>query len=600
MIFDVTHSVQRPGGLGDRSGGDAHFIDTLGPGGRRRRRRRPLHGGPREPGARALRRAQRLPLVAGEGAADASAADAGGGPHLSAGRGPPCLAPPSRAMRSLRPVAIAWLFTVAWSATPYLKATLAPPPGQRFVGAFYFVDDFYNYLSYAQQAEDGSFLFRNKVLLDDHPPALVNLEWALVGNLGRLLGGGASSWPIASSASSRRPVLLFVFDLWLLRLGLPESHRLPALLLLTTAGGLGGLLFSLGSRPLTECLDLYAGLFPSLGLLVNPHFVAGTALLAWALLCYEDATSPRAWLVATLVGTSLALVRPYDFVMLGLVRGTAVLVLEPVRRWPRALVPLVGLLPAVAYLYWLFYVNPAFAFYAGAPYGFPARKAFAWALIPAALLALTALARPFASREERRAMAHLAIWAGFGVLVIVVQPVHFSLQFLAGIGFPLLALGAAGLARFSARVTFATAVAFSPTLVVALRFVLTPNTLWLAPRENMEIVEALESECHPGDILMAPPSLGVFAYGLTACRAYASHPIAPDYERRRDDIQRFSGASPRERLAFLDEARVRHLILPGDAGPIPVAWLGPAAPFQRVAVAGSPGRWSLYERRPPE
>jgi 2-dehydro-3-deoxyphosphooctonate aldolase (KDO 8-P synthase) len=33
VIFDVTHSVQRPGGRGDRSGGDAHFIDTLGPAG---------------------------------------------------------------------------------------------------------------------------------------------------------------------------------------------------------------------------------------------------------------------------------------------------------------------------------------------------------------------------------------------------------------------------------------------------------------------------------------------------------------------------------------------------------------------------------------
>ena len=33
VIFDVTHSVQRPGGLGDRSGGDAHFIDTLAPAG---------------------------------------------------------------------------------------------------------------------------------------------------------------------------------------------------------------------------------------------------------------------------------------------------------------------------------------------------------------------------------------------------------------------------------------------------------------------------------------------------------------------------------------------------------------------------------------
>jgi 2-dehydro-3-deoxyphosphooctonate aldolase (KDO 8-P synthase) len=33
VVFDVTHSVQRPGGLGDRSGGDSHFIDTLGPAG---------------------------------------------------------------------------------------------------------------------------------------------------------------------------------------------------------------------------------------------------------------------------------------------------------------------------------------------------------------------------------------------------------------------------------------------------------------------------------------------------------------------------------------------------------------------------------------
>ena len=33
VIFDVTHSVQRPGGLGDRSGGEAHFIETLGPAG---------------------------------------------------------------------------------------------------------------------------------------------------------------------------------------------------------------------------------------------------------------------------------------------------------------------------------------------------------------------------------------------------------------------------------------------------------------------------------------------------------------------------------------------------------------------------------------
>jgi 2-dehydro-3-deoxyphosphooctonate aldolase (KDO 8-P synthase) len=33
VVFDITHSVQQPGGLGDRSGGDAAMIDTLGPAG---------------------------------------------------------------------------------------------------------------------------------------------------------------------------------------------------------------------------------------------------------------------------------------------------------------------------------------------------------------------------------------------------------------------------------------------------------------------------------------------------------------------------------------------------------------------------------------
>jgi 2-dehydro-3-deoxyphosphooctonate aldolase (KDO 8-P synthase) len=33
VVFDITHSVQRPGGLGDRSGGESQYIDTLAPAG---------------------------------------------------------------------------------------------------------------------------------------------------------------------------------------------------------------------------------------------------------------------------------------------------------------------------------------------------------------------------------------------------------------------------------------------------------------------------------------------------------------------------------------------------------------------------------------
>ena len=269
---------------------------------------------------------------------------------------------------------------------PVPRGHAPPPPGTEFVGAFRYVDDFYNYLSYAQQAQSGSLAFRNKVLLDDHRPALVNLEWSLVGGLGRLLGGRLIlAYRVFGLLAAA--LLLLAFDLWLTRLGLPASHRLPALLLLTTGGGLGGLLFTLGSRPMPQCLDLYAGLFPSIGLLFNPHFVAGTALLALALLAYErDPLAPRDWATLTLLATAIALVRPYDFVLLGLIRAGAVLLLEPARGWWKGLLPLATLLPAVAYLYWLFYLNPAFSSYAATAYAFPAIADFAWALSPAVLL----------------------------------------------------------------------------------------------------------------------------------------------------------------------------------------------------------------------
>jgi hypothetical protein len=78
-----------------------------------------------------------------------------------------------------------------------------------------------------------------------------------------------------------------------------------------------------------------------------------------------------------------------------------------------------------------------------------------------------------------------------------------------------------------------------------------------------------------------------------------SHPITPDYEARVTEVQRFWVGSPPERLAFLDRTHIRHLILPGDAGQTPVAWLGLEARYRRAAVMGSSGRLlSLYVGEP--
>jgi hypothetical protein len=153
------------------------------------------------------------------------------------------------------------------------------------------------------------------------------------------------------------------------------------------------------------------------------------------------------------------------------------------------------------------------------------------------------------------------------------------------------------LVRLRPQVALAVALAFSTSFLAALGYVSRPNPLWLTDRANMQVVEALRAACRPGDVVMAPPEIGLYAYGLTACRALVSHRIAPDHEDRLADLSRFGASTPPERLRFLDERRIRHLVLPGDAGPVPVTWLGADAPFARVAVAS--GALSLYTRTAP-
>ena len=350
-------------------------------------------------------------------------------------------------------------------------------------------------------------------------------------------------------------------------------------------------------RGLTDCLDLFTGLFPFVGFLTNPHFTAGTTLLLLGLLLYDTAEGVRGLALATLAATALALVRPYDFVLLVLIRGTAVLLLEPLRLWWARLIPLLALLPVMAYLYWLFYRNPAFAFYSSTTYVFPPLRDFSWALGPAVLLALLGAFVRSTGEGSHRARLHLGLWAGFAVLVIAVRPVGFSLQFLVGMGFPLLALGALGLRDFKPVVTLLAAAVFALTFAIALRFTLAAKPFWLTGRDNMAVVETLRARCQRGDVLFAPPDVGLFAYGLTACRSLVSHRISPGYDERLRELERFGTAPPAERRALLDAYQVRHLVLPGDAGPTAAVWLGPDAGWTQVSAFGTPARLSLYTRR---
>ena len=321
--------------------------------------------------------------------------------------------------------------------------------------------------------------------------------------------------------------------------------------------------------------------------------MAGTALLAWALLAFHVSRSWRGDLLGIALGTALGLVRPYDLVLLVAVRTLAVLLSEPPARWVRLLLPLAGFTPVALYLYWLFYRTGAFTtFFAGGTS--PPFADFAVALGPAVLLAAAVWRRP-PEGSARAAATHLAAWALAGIVLLVVRPVPFFLQFLVGIGLPLLALAALGLARFRPWVTLAAAAAMSTTAVVAMKIVLSDQPLWFVRAERMDAALALRATCRRGDLLLAPPDIGMFAIGLSACKSYVSEEHNPP-DREREVGFFYAGADPGWRRALLDRHCMSHVVLP-DVGPVPAGWVGDGTPFRQVARVGRmPFTLGVYRR----
>jgi hypothetical protein len=494
--------------------------------------------------------------------------------------------------RGSRPVILVGLLLVVLSSSLLLKAALVRPRGTVFAGTFYYRDDFYNYLSYVQQAEDGALVFRNKLAPPTAPPRLVNVEWLLVGWLSRLLGGHIL---VAYRVFGALAVLALValVDRTLVRAGIPPSRRLFGLLLVFTGGGLGGLLTVLRLLPPQRAFDLRAGLYPFLEVVANPHFVAGTALLLAALLAFAEDRP----VVGCALGTVLGLVRPYDLAILGFVAFSATLLLARPRDWPRRLLPLLGLLPIFAWNVWLFLLSPGFRAFSNPRYVTvaPTLLQLALALGPAALVSLAVLLRRPASEGEHRHRLYLALWAGGAFALGVLPLVSFSTQFLAGIGVPLLGLAAVGLSGMRRGVLETAVPLLAGSSVLIVVFVSGASPLWHVPASRWRAAERLRPLCRRGDVVLAPPDIGLYVGGLTACWPWVSHQAAPTFGARdRAARQFYADPSAERRSRFLAETGVRFVVfpVPAERGE---GWSPEEAGFRRVD-GGGPSDVAVFVR----
>lgn len=489
-----------------------------------------------------------------------------------------------------RRIVLVWLLLAAVSSALLLRAALDPPPGTVFVGTFYYADDFYNYLSYVQQAEDGALVFRNKLAAPHLPPSLVNLEWLGVGWASVLLGGRPL---VAYRLVGLLAALAFValVDRWLARAGMPPGRRLAGLLLVFTGGGAGGLLVATGVLAPRHALDLRAGLFPFVEVLANPHFVAGTVLLLAALLAFAG----RRPVAGVLLGSALGLVRPYETAVLIVVVAVAVLLGRPRREWPRRLAPLLGLAPVLAWNAWLFFVSPGFRAFSSARYAAlaPGWWELALAVGPAAFVALVTVRRlPDDDEDARRHRLFLTVWAVLGLVVGLARPVPFSLQLLVGIGVPLLGLAAVGLSSVRRGALESAVVLFAGTSLFAVSLASSAGPPWHVPEARWEVARALRPACRAGDVVLAPPDVGLYVGGLTACWPFVSHGAASDFDERDRAARRFYSDEPGAwRSAFLDGSCVRFVVLPTGDPAAREGWSARDDGFRPLpdAVAASPG-----------
>lgn len=466
-----------------------------------------------------------------------------------------------------RATAGVWAALAALSSLPYLVASAWPPAHHRFNGAFFWLDDYYQYLSFAEQASRGAATFVNKFDPGAGGAALVNLEWWLAGVLGALPGSGLDlGFQILRLAAF---AALVAGAARLLRaLGREEEALWRALLLVFVAGGPGVWRLMAGGDP-RWIADVSFPLYPWSGLLLNAHFVVGTALLVWTLLLHLDwlRGRTRAWTWIAL-GWALGFSRPYDLAVFGMT-AVAVTAFHARGDGPaavfRRLLPLAALAPVFLY-YVALLGTSSMGGWASQNIDRPAVPLeFAAALAPCVALwllpAILARRRPSALAV---AEGHgLVAWGVIVLALVALWPSPMAKQFAIALALPWLLLAAAAL---PARALLPVALALLPTSSFLLRETLNSGGGTFSPRGHWAAVETLRLECRPGDVVVGPPlDLTMMVAARTPCAVNVGHRLlTPQYlAAAREAAVFYDPRTPAAwRAAHLDRHRAAWLLLP--------------------------------------
>ena len=338
-------------------------------------------------------------------------------------------------------------------------------------------------------------------------------------------------------------------------------------MLFATAGGLGWLRL-LMDVPGSRIPDVLMGLYPFHQSLMNPHFVAATALIVWTFAFYLEWRAGRgsrwAWVAC---GWALGFSRPYDLVTFGLAAFVLALLPPRTRRPLAAVLELAWLAPVFGYYAVLMHAQRGLGGWTGVQSGdlTPPFVEFALAILPALALALFSWRRG-APEDPLGVRNALAVWAAVVALIVVAYPAPMVKQFTTTLGPALLLL--AGLVT-PARALPAAVAALAPTSVFLLWRVFHPYPDWFAPRDYVAAVSFLEEACRPDDVALAPSDLSLMIAGLSPCRVALGHRgLTPNWPAAIAAGNRFydRATPPAWRTAYVDDLGADYVLLPAGGG----------------------------------
>lgn len=333
---------------------------------------------------------------------------------------------------------------------PYLVGHFVSYPGTAFTGIIEHSADTNNYLSYANQAASGKWLFRNQMTGEPHGEVFFNLEWLLIGKLSALFG---VPLPVGLSILRLSCLLLMGYGVYWLSTFVLETRlaRRIALVAIMAGGGFGWIAaLHLFHVPIDSSyfLDLTAALqFPFYWALKLPHFLVSETFVVLGL-CYflRAETRHRFTDYVAAGGCYLASgsCRPYDMLFLMCATGLYLVIDNKARlNWIllRRALPIFMCLPLLGYEFWIFKIHPVFRWWSLPGLPPPSPWLLALSFGPSFLLFVAALWQWKTLRQDR-VQTFLACCLGCAVVfVYTYRWFHFSFQFATNIVVPLVMLG---------------------------------------------------------------------------------------------------------------------------------------------------------------